>query len=419
MSKFSEVSLKVWKQQKLIDLLEESEEVDVYATIHAYDVLASLHREVGDEAAAEDAEASVEALLFVQTDFSRIEDVPESCFYNRPEVAVDADTQPGYGSDSELKEGGEKKKEKENGGGDEDADRDHPTGGFRFDKHFSSGHGRPTSAAIRQSLLDPNGTGTAADVVIPRPRSMRKRLSVIFQRSDVGGSATMLEALDKFKEAEKVEDKHTAIAVAAAYKHVMPHVEKLLSDHNEGRDHVRANCLKTRQKLLSRVVHMLETKVAFHADADTDVNIVSRIADSKASNGLPDSDNFVFWHDELFKNTDALVQEHEMHVKEQLRRQVDVEKAAWMKMSQQQLDATQKKYGASEAATHVDVLVHEFKKAEADMTRWELGVLGLMRSVVGRLMDSWHERAKPQADLERAMRDLRRRNIQFLDMEMP
>jgi len=57
-----ELALKIWKQRKLIDYLEESEEIDVGALCSAYAALGSLHSEAGDGAAAEEALQQASAL---------------------------------------------------------------------------------------------------------------------------------------------------------------------------------------------------------------------------------------------------------------------------------------------------------------------------------------------------------------------
>ena len=59
-----------------------------------------------------------------------------------------------------------------------------------------------------------------------------------------------------------------------------------------------------------------------------------------------------------------------------------MEKNQWMRMAQEQLDASQGHDGgmagiSSHAAVLVDVLVHAFRQAENEMVRWELQVFSV------------------------------------------
>ncbi len=369
------LSLKIWKQQKLIDFLEESEEIDVDALLKAYNALTSLHREAGDLLAIKEAEANMESLRSMQEDNSSMTAIPNASPFDDGVVTF---------------------KSEEKG---EDIDERGRSAGFQFEREYSTGSSRPTSSIIRERSASPSSRSSSADGY--------SRLTTAKTRPTTSvppGSAAIHEATDESTEIERQLDCNEVAAVDQAYLQIAPLVDQLAANAKELREMAYAECMKEGQRIQKQCVGMLEEKLRVHDNA------LQNSRNEGKDSVTPDPKTFVFWYDDLLDETDKITHEYISSSKSHLIRQIETEKAAWMKMAQMQLDSTQEKHGASEAAVHVEVLVHEFKKAEADMVRWELGIISEMQELVQRLMAAWRSRAKNQVSLEREMHELRIKN---------
>ena len=345
------LDLRIWKQQKLIDFLEESAEVDIPGLLQSYNTLAALQREAGNALEAEEALLAAQALQASAASFSIEPNTDVS-------ASMATASSKGSGTSTTIPDAGKE-----------------PTLDFRRELISASGrpqsvHGRPASTSGVVSIL-PDIHAKPVSRQEPGERVFAAPFSSLDQRLQPSSEETVLQSV---------------------YDKIANFTSQLEASAASGRQHVQTSTEDGCNKVRSQVVTMLETRL--HEE-----NV-------RADNQTVSETGFIFWHAEALGEVERLLERQMAEVKQHLHQQVETERSSWVNAAQRHLDTVQREQGASEAALHVNVLLETYRVWDNQLLRWELTQLSDLQSFQGQVLHAWHGRARIQFDAEQAMLEI-------------
>jgi len=387
-----ELELKIWKQVKLIDFLEECEEVDVKQLGDAYAHLGSLQSNARDTAAAKEA---LHHALAVRGSVSSPRSVAS------PEQALKIWEQLKLTDLLEEKEEIDMKQLEDaytmlsslqsDAGDTAAAERS-------MQKVRDLRGGKDPAVAAAAAAGAAAAAAGAADAPAP-PGSLNFKKELVLAASRPQTAVNQFDA-----------PSDPAVAAAAAVEEALaPLLQGLQSKSEASRSACETLINEGAAKVQLQVVNDLETRL------QEDLTRASgrvESSSSSSSSSPPDYGQpspFVFWHQELLAETEALLQRQLASTKQSLHQQVESERSAWLQMAQEQLDSVQAAFGSSEATMQVEILLQKYHQADNNMLKWELSLLSKLQSDQSYLLQLWHSKSKEQLEAEATMRDIQRK----------
>ena len=340
--------MRIWKQQKLIDFLEENDDVDLRTLAEAYSHLGNLYSSDGQIDLSVQAKQAAQSLREFPSRSSSDVDTGKVV----EAASTSASARGGSSSGSNI---------------DVTSDAKAPVAfTVNFEKELVHSSSRPASAAILgigQRVSSPNKPKTSATVPIS--------LVPLVPPSKLTDQEREVQALD------------------AVYIELQPLVQECKDAHTQARllieMEVKNECIRVHQEIIATLEGHLGNWQAETEDQ---------------GDGEGKSDVFKYWYDSALSDMEDLLHMQKSACKDMAHTQVSSEREGWMRMAQVQLDKAQLQNGAAEATLQVDVLVQEYKKAENEMMRWELGLLRDTQDSQNKLLSFWHQRADAQHEAE-------------------
>ncbi len=306
------VNLKValWKAQRLIDYLEESQVVDLPQLQSAYSELAQLLREDEQNEAAEEADCNAQAIKDLQEEGGADEGAKD---------AIDPLGNPIDPTTAQVMM---------------DVPVNSVGSGINFEQRYEQNrpHSHSSSRGDSRSMsrgASRRGTAGGIDSIEEDSEASFKRDAQQKQKDVIiASSANVAE--------------EELIAIAYAEKQAQPWINALAEENKGIRKKVVQEIKEESQRVQSRVVSILEEKL-------------------KSTRNILPSARMDFWYEDYHDKTLSIINENKSQSKQVLRTQVEMEKNQWTRVAQEELDSANKTGTgsgiSSSAAVLVDVLV--------------------------------------------------------------